>query len=124
MSSRMRLEILQWFALFGGALAWTTQHVVGYFASTAACSEAFVANVHPVVWQIALACGAGIVVASAEVSAFVVYRATSDVDENAPGPYGRLHFFATAALLGNVLFMVIVTFDAVGSVFNLPCTGS
>ena len=29
--TRVRLEALQWFALLGGPLAWTVDHVTGYF---------------------------------------------------------------------------------------------
>jgi hypothetical protein len=119
--SRRRLEILQWYGLFGGALAWTTQHVVGYFTSHAGCAHS---GLHPAIWQVALAVGAGAAVLAAEAAAFTVYRATSDVDHDAPGPLGRLRFFATAALLGNVLFLMIVILDLVGSVAELPCRGS
>ena len=119
--SRRRLEILQWYGLFGGALAWATQHVVGYFASHAGCTHA---GLHPAVWQIALVLGAGAAVLAAEAAAFAVYRATASVDGDAAGPLGRLRFFATAALLGNALFLMIVILDAVGSVAELPCRGS
>jgi hypothetical protein len=119
--TRRRLEILQWYGLFGGALAWTTQHVVGYFASHAGCGHA---GLHPAIWQVALGLGAGVAVLAAEAAAFVVYRATSGVDGDAAGPLGRLRFFATAALLGNALFFMIVILDVVGSVAELPCRGS
>ena len=119
--NRRRLEILQWYGLFGGALAWTTQHVVGYFASHAGCTHS---GLHPAIWQIALGLGAGTAVLAAEAAAFAVYRATSDAGSDAAGPLGRLHFFATAALLGNALFLMIVILDAVGSVAELPCRGS
>jgi hypothetical protein len=119
--SRRRLELLQWYGLFGGALAWTTQHVVGYFASHAGCGHA---GLHPAVWQIGLGLGAAGAVLAAEAASFAVYRATSTVDHDAAGPLGRLRFFATAALLGNVLFLMIVILDAVGSVAELPCRSS
>jgi len=41
-------------------------------------------------------------------AAFLAYRETRVVDEYAPGPSGRIRFFAQAALLANVLFLVIV----------------
>jgi hypothetical protein len=119
--TRRRLEILQWYGLFGGALAWTTQHVVGYFASQAGCTHA---GLHPTVWQVALGLGAGAAVLAAEAAAYAVYRATSNVEGDAAGPAVRLRFFATAALLGNALFLMIVILDAVGSVAELPCRGS
>jgi hypothetical protein len=116
--TRTRLELLQWYALLGGALAWATQQVGGYFVSTAGCGSVSVA-IRPV--QIGLAIGAGLLIIAAEASALVVYRATSS---GAPPPSGRLHFFAEAALLGNLLFLVIVVLTGVGSVDHLPCAQS
>jgi hypothetical protein len=116
--TRLRLEVLQWFALFGGALAWATQHVVGYFVSTAGCGSV---GGDMTIAQILLAVGAGLIVVGAEAAAFTVFRATA---ADAPPPSGRLHFFAQAALLGNVLFLLIVVLDGTGSVSHLPCASS
>jgi cytochrome bd-type quinol oxidase subunit 1 len=111
-----RLEVLQWFALFAGPWAWATQHVLEFGVSNSDCSVAVASwNVPTTVLHtiVALACGA--VVVAAEVAAYLVYRATADVDEYAPGPYGRLRFFAEAALLGNALFLGIVLLDVAGA---------
>ena len=116
--TRTRLEILQWYALLGGAIAWAAQHVAGYFVSTGGCGSA---TLHMRATQISLAVGAGLVIAGAEAAAYLVFRATAHDD--AP-PSGRLHFFAEAALLGNVLFLVIVVLTGVGSVYHLPCAQS
>ena len=116
--SRTRLEVLQWYGLFGGALAWTAEHVFGYFVSDGGCS-AHVA--HPGVWGGALVAFGVLAVAAAQAAAFVVYRATSGVGHDAPGPEGRLHFFAVAALVGNVLFLMLVGLDGLGSLAHLPC---
>jgi hypothetical protein len=116
--TRIRLEALQWYALLGGALAWATQHVVGYFVSTAACNDA---ASHVSAVQVALAVGAALAIVSAEAAAVIVFRATSP-DE--PPPLGRLHFFAQAAILGNVLFLFIVVLSSVGTVVHLPCAQS
>jgi hypothetical protein len=117
--TRARLELLQWCALLGGPLAWATQHVVGFFVADGACSATHVSS--PRALEIALAVLAGAAVVAAEAAALVVFRVTRTVPEDAPGPYGRLRFFAEAALLGNVLFFVIVVLDGVGSVVHLPC---
>jgi len=53
-----------------------------------------------------------------------VYRATDGVGHDAPGPEGRLHFFAVAALVGNVLFLMLVGLDGLGSLTHLPCVQS
>ena len=122
--TRARLELLQWYALLAGPWVWATQHVLLFGVANAHCSQP-VAYWHvPVIWLnvlITVVCGAA--VAAAEVAAYVVFRATSDVPDHAPGPHGRLRFFAQAALLGNVLFLVIVALDATGA-FYQGCGGS
>jgi hypothetical protein len=125
MTGRVRLEALQWFGLFGGALAWAVQHVAGYGIADAGCNVAgrqWGLDVQTM--QIVLSVAAGAAVLAAEAAALVVFRATRDAPENAPGPVGRLRFFAEAALLGNVLFLVIVVFDGVSTVYQLPCRPS
>lgn len=116
--TRFRLELLQWYALLGGAVVWAAQHVTGYFISTAGCGSPGIGAQAP---QIAVAVVAGALILIAEAAAAVVFRATSG--EDAP-PGARLHFFAEAALLGNVLFFVIVVLTGVGSVYHLPCAQS
>jgi hypothetical protein len=120
--SRSRLELLQWFGLFGGALAWATQHVVGYGISDSACNVAGSQwGLHPAAMQIVAAAVAGAVVIAAWTASYVAFRETQVVGQDAPGPAGRIHFFAQAALLGNVLFLVIVVLNGVSSVYHLPC---
>jgi len=121
--TRTRLELLQWFALLGGPLAWAAQHVVAFGISDAGCSVAGRQwDLHVALLQIVIAVALGAVVVAAEGAAFLVFRATKDVDKDAPAPQGRLHFFAQAALLGNVLFFVIVVLNTVGTVYDLPCS--
>lgn len=117
--TRSRLELLQWFSLFAGPLAWATDHVVGYFISDASCHVAGAqwGLDRPVV-QGVLSTAVALVVVAAWLAALVTFRETQGVDKDAPGPLGRLHFFAQAALLGNVLFFVIVVLDAVGSIHD------
>jgi hypothetical protein len=123
--TRNRLEFLQWFSLFAGPLAWATEHVVGYFISDAACNVAGVQwGLDGAAWEAVLAVLTGAVVITAWLAAFVTFRETRTVDKDEPGPLGRIHFFAQAALLGNVLFFVIVVLDGVGTVHDLPCRQS
>jgi len=85
--SRARLELLQWFGLFGGALAWTVQHVVGYGISDAGCSVTGTQwDLDVAALQTALALAAGTVVVLAWAAAFLAYRETRVVDEYATGP--------------------------------------
>ena len=51
----------------------------------------------------------------AEWAAFVVYRATSDAEEQDPPPEGRQHFFATAALAANVIFLMIILLTGIAA---------
>ena len=116
--SRTRLEVLQWYALFGGALAWTAEHVLGYFVSDGGCNGSVA---HAALWGGLLVGFGAVAVAAAQVAGFTVYRATSGVGHDAPGPEGRLRFFAVAALVGNVLFLMLVGLDGLGSLSHLPC---
>jgi hypothetical protein len=123
--TRTRLELLQWFALFAGPLAWATEHVVGYGISDASCHVAGTQwGLDATVLQIVLAVLTVIVVIAAWLAAFVAFRETRTVDDYTPGPLGRIRFFAQAALLGNVLFFVIVVLDGVSTVHDLPCRQS
>ena len=123
--TRVRLELLQWFGLFGGALAWATQHVVGFWISDAGCSVAGRQWGLPVTSvQVLVGVAAGAVTLAAWTAALIAFRETRAVDENAPGPAGRIHFFAQAALLGNVLFLVIIVLSTVSTVVELPCRPS
>jgi hypothetical protein len=120
--TRGRLELLQWYALFGGALAWTGSHVLGYFVAVGGCDAAVgYWHLNLVLWESLVMALALIGVLAAEAAAFTVYRATASVDKDAPGPAGRMHFFALAALLGNVLFFMLVALDATGVLFHSNC---
>jgi hypothetical protein len=122
MTSRLRLELLQWYALLGGALAWAGQHVLVYFVSAAGCSTAVGRwHVNMGLWQTLIGVAALVGVLLAELAAYRVFQATKDIEEDAPGPDGRLRFFAEAALLGNVLFLMLVLLNAAGGLSHLDC---
>ena len=121
--TRVRLEFLQWFALFAGPLAWATQHVVSYGVSDAGCRVAGRKwDLPTATLQVVVAVAAALVVLAAGTAAFLAYRETQEVGKDAPGPAGRIHFFAQAALLGNVLFLALVVLDGFGTVYHLPCS--
>ena len=107
--TRVRLEALQWFAPLGGALARAAYHVAGYFVATDGCGKGR---------ELVPGLLAAAVVLAAEAASPLVLRATQDAGKDDPGPRGRLHFFAQAAALGNVLFFVIVVLDAVGTAYH------
>ncbi|HEY6961065.1 MAG TPA: hypothetical protein VI408_04165 [Gaiellaceae bacterium] len=117
--TRFRLELLQWYALLAGPWMWATQHVLEFGLTNSHCSMPVSYWHVPVIWLnvlITTVCGTAVV--AAELAAFVVFRATSDTGKYAPGPWGRMKFFAEAALLGNVLFIVIVALDAAGAFYH------
>ena len=120
--TRVRLELLQWYALLGGGLAWTFEHVFGYFVGVAGCSTSVAHwHVNLGLWQSLLTAVTLTAVLAAEAAALLVYRATASVDKDAPGPDGRMHFFAQAALLGNVLFFMLIVLDSAGVLYHSNC---
>ena len=46
---------------------------------------------------------------------------TSDVSYEDDAPVGRIRFFAIAALIANVLFIMMIVLYAVGSIGSTPC---
>ncbi len=118
-------EFLQWFGLFGAALTWTVQLVVGFGVTTARCGPAnAVLGVDVKAWELALM-GTGIALALlAEAAALNILWQTRNVDYGGPPPEGRRHFFALAASIGNVLFLVVIVLSGTGAVFHQPCTQS
>lgn len=114
-----RLEHLQWYALFAGPFAWAAQHVLVFGVGNAGCATPVAGWDVPTTWlQVAITLVCGTAVLAAEAAAVLVFRATRHVGDYEPGPWGRLKFFAQAALLGNVLFIVIVVLDGVGGVYH------
>jgi hypothetical protein len=118
--SRRRLELLQWFGLLGAPLAWTIQLVAGFGVADASCDGAGGISVTP--FAVTLTAFALAVAVAAEAAAVVLFRSLEAIEADAPGPAGRLRFFAVAALLGNVLFFVIILLSGVGAVVHLPCS--
>jgi hypothetical protein len=77
---------------------------------------------------------AGLLVAISEAAAVTVFLATRETNygDGPAGdgrwggavPYSRLHFFATAAMVANVLFLTVILLDGLGSVFSTLCAQS
>jgi hypothetical protein len=120
--SRLRPELLQWYGLFGAALAWAAQHVVTFGVAYADCLPAgsrFGLDV--VTWTIVVTAVGLTFALLAELAALSVLRATRDVEYDADPPAGRRRFFAFAAALGNVLFIVAIVLNAVGAISFATC---
>jgi uncharacterized membrane protein YeiB len=120
-----RLSVLQWFGLLGAALAWTGVHVIGYGVAQAKCSTVGGRwDIAHDTWQVTLAAVGVVIVLAAEAAAIAVFRATRAADDQDPPPDGRLHFFATAAVVANVIFLVIIVLDGLGSTLDTLCRQS
>jgi hypothetical protein len=117
-----QLSVLQWLGLVAGAGVWFASFIAGTGASQAVCNPASKSwgLPHDTV-EIAIAALAVCLLAAAELASVVVFRATRDAEEQDPPPHGRLHFFATAALLSNLLFILIVVLSTVATVVNRTC---
>ena len=119
---RRRLEFLQWFGLLGAALTWTAQLVVGYGLTVAHCNPArFGLSVDT--WEIVFMGVGAAMVLVAEGAAISVFLETREAGHDGPPPDGRRHFFASAAVVGNVLFFAIVVLSGVAAISNSGCEG-
>ena len=117
---RMRLELLQWFALVGGPVAWALQHVFGIALTLAQCDrsgQTWNVPVHGL--TIASTAVAATVAAAGMVCALVVMRAI-DPDEEEP-PASRIRFLAVVALTVDFLFLCIVLMSGTGVVLHETC---
>jgi hypothetical protein len=111
-----QLSVVQWVGVMVAPLAWTGQHIVGYGVGQARCEVG-------VAWTLGF-----------EAAAVRVFLATREVNygDGPPEegrwagvvPVSRLHFFATAAMVANVLFLAIVLMDGLASIFDALCVQS
>jgi hypothetical protein len=117
-----RLSVLQWVGLLAGAFAWAIAHVFGYGVTLAEC------NVGSAGWGIAndpveatLLCIAAACAVAAGAASIVVLRGTGDASyEDAP-PLSRIRFFAIAAVVANVIFVMILLLDVVANLAAAVC---
>jgi hypothetical protein len=130
-----RLNIVQWIGVVVAPVAWTLQHVVGFGIAQARCSiggEHW--GISNTTWELALLACAGLLVVSSEIAAVAVFRATREANYgdgpagegrwNGALPHTRLHFFATAAMVANVLFLAILLMDGLASGLEKACVQS
>jgi hypothetical protein len=118
-------ELLQWVGLLTAALAWTGQLVVGFGASVANCSAGGAGwglDVHA--WQIVLMAVGASAALVAEGAAVTLFLHTRGTEESDPPPWGRRHFFASAAMVGNLIFLVAILLSGIGTLAHAPCTQS
>ena len=129
-----QLSVIQWIGVVVAPLAWTGQHVVGYGVGQARCEAGAHWGIGYDTWQLAILIAAALLIVVSEAAAVTVFLATRETNygDGPPGagrwggaiPYTRLHFFATAAMVANVLFLTVIFLDGFGSVFATLCAQS
>jgi hypothetical protein len=129
-----QLSVVQWIGVVVAPLAWTGQHVVGYGVGQARCEVGVDWGIGFDTWQLAILAAAGLLVVISEAAAIAVFLATREVNygDGPPDdgrwagvvPFSRLHFFATAAMVANVLFLAIIFLDGLAAVFDSLCVQS
>jgi len=105
---------------------WAAQLVLGFGVTVAACGEAArgSGSIDVNTWQIVLM-AVGITLALlSEAAALSIFLETRALDHGDPPPWGRRHFFAAAAIIGNVLFVVAILLSGIGALSHQGCRGS
>jgi hypothetical protein len=117
-----RPELVQWYGLFGAALAWAAQLIVGWGVAYADCTAASRHwGLDVVTWEIVLMVVGVMFAGLAEAAAISVLLATRQLEYDGAPPLGRRHFFAYAAALGNVLFIMAILLNGIGALANTTC---
>jgi hypothetical protein len=130
-----QLSIVQWVGVVVAPLAWTAQHVVGYGVGEARCNQSVSQwGIAYDTWQLAILAVAVLLVAISEAAAVAVFLATREANygDGPPEdgrwggavPYTRLHFFATAAMVANVLFLTVILMTGITSALDTLCVQS
>jgi uncharacterized membrane protein YidH (DUF202 family) len=104
---------LQWYALLGAPLAWTSQLVLGYGLTEAACGPSGRAwNIAVDTWEAVIFALALVVAAGGWASAAVLHRAVTrgDLDD----PYGRVRFMTTVGLVVGAIFLALILYTGTG----------
>lgn len=120
-----RLAFLQWFGLLAGGVVWFSSFLAGVGLSQAVCNPASGrwGIPHDTV-QIVLTAVACLLILVAEAASIAVFRRTRGVGEQDPPPPGRLHFFASAALVANLIFFMVILLAGIATVVDRACQQS
>ncbi|MGZ4280836.1 MAG: hypothetical protein ACXVFC_07445 [Gaiellaceae bacterium] len=119
------VEVLQWFGLLAAGLAWTAQLVLGFGVSIAACSAGSAGwGLDVRTWAIVLTAAGATIALLAEAAAVTVFLDARDADEYGSPPWGRRHFLAVAAIVGNLLFFVAILLNGLAVFSHSTCVQS
>jgi hypothetical protein len=129
-----QLAFVQWIGVVVAPLAWTGQHIVGYGVGEARCKAGASWGIGYDTWQLAILGAAVVLVLVSEAAAVTVFLATREANygDGPAGegrwagvvPYTRFHFFATAAMVANILFLTVILLDGLGAVASSLCVQS
>jgi hypothetical protein len=129
-----RLALLQWVGLLAGGSTWTVAHLTGIGVTQAECN---VVGRHWTLsnpwWQGTVMAVAATLVAVAGACAVVVFLRTRGRDfGDGPVPPeekddvkpGRIHFFSAAAIVTNVILLMIILLDGSANLADVACRQS
>jgi hypothetical protein len=109
---------LQWYAIFGGPVAWFGQLMLGYFYTLSLCGPGGLdwAGLH---LPVGIFSAAGAVVAAGGwAAAFSLHRATS---EGLDDPLGRIRFISDIGLVIGAIFFALILYTAAGELALEGC---
>jgi heme/copper-type cytochrome/quinol oxidase subunit 2 len=117
---------LLWFGVFGAALAWMGQHIVGWMLTEAQCGDRARGemNVNLDTWTLVIGLTAAVVAIAAGVAAVLTWRATRGLDDSDPPPRGRIHFLAVIGMTITPLFLAMILMSSFGVLSLDPCRQS
>jgi len=114
-----------WFAVLGGAVAWTIQFVINLGFTFAQCDQPIQRWALPVHgWEIGLSVVAAAVTVAAAAASLRIFLRTyrldhvAEVEREGRGeapPLGRINFLAMIGLTVNFLTLMIVVLTAIGA---------
>lgn len=118
--------LVLWFAVLGGAGAWSLHLVVGWGLEEIACGSGSVGSdilgIGLVAWLTAITIVLGAVTVAALLLSWRLWRqAGRPIHGDADPPVGRAGFMALYGLLSNGLFLLMIVFGGVSLLFLGPC---
>lgn len=125
-------NLLVWFGVGGGAVAFAVQFVAGLAFSFAQCANGNATRWHIPVreWQVGLAAGGLVIGLASTAVAAMIFRRTYRIGDifgqerrgdGAAPPLGRIHFLSQVGLTVNLLVLFIMAMDAVGTGLHGLC---
>ena len=126
-------NLVVWFGVLGGPVAWAVQFVANLYFTFAQCGRGgrWQLPLHP--WNIGLSVGALAIGLAAIAVCLRLYRHTSEMGPMAAivrrgfggqPPAGRIHFLAVVGLTVNFLALTIVVMTGIGAPLLVFCQQS